>query len=262
MRGDYVASISYGKDSMAMLHVILDVLHLPLTRVVTADTFATETLLADWPDVVAFKQYADAEIKKRWGFPVEHFCSVDKHGKKFTFERLFYQKKTERSNRPGTIWGWPMIGMCWANNRLKLNALRRIDVETSGAVHYIGIAADEPRRIQKHEKRPNIRMPLVEAGWTEADCKNWCKENCLLSPTYSYAARSGCFFCAEQPFEQLMVLRNRHPDLWRMMLQWDADSPFPFRAPHHKNQTGQWLYEIEDRFSLQESKTGKKKEGV
>ena len=65
MLRQYVASISYGKDSMAMLHVIVDVLKQPLDRIVTADTYATETLLADWPDVVAFKQLADQEIFKR-----------------------------------------------------------------------------------------------------------------------------------------------------------------------------------------------------
>ena len=48
------------------------------------------------------------------------------------------------------------------------------------AIQYVGIAADEQRRF-------NIlsdikKSPLVEIGWTEDDCYQWCKNNNLLSP--------------------------------------------------------------------------------
>lgn len=48
----YVASLSYGKDSLAMLHVITDVLHWQLDRIVTADVWATDTIPADLPPMV------------------------------------------------------------------------------------------------------------------------------------------------------------------------------------------------------------------
>lgn len=48
-------------------------------------------------------------------------------------------------------------------------------------VQYLGIAADEPERIERHIK-PNVILPLVLLGWDEAYCRHWCKENDLLSP--------------------------------------------------------------------------------
>ena len=56
---------------------------------------------------------------------------------------------------------------------------------------YIGIASDEPKRIERHKDKPGIEMPLVEAGWTEAMCRQWCEENGLLSPIYTDSARGG-----------------------------------------------------------------------
>lgn len=244
-----VASLSYGKDSMAMIHVARDVLGWPLERVVTVDTWATETLLADWPDVVTFKEHADREILRRWGIAVEHISSTDKRGRKWTFERLFHQARV-RGNRAGEAIGWPMISHCWANSRLKMNAFRRVDILTAGCVHYVGIAADEPERVARQQARENVRLPLVDAGWTEADCRAWCEAEGLLSPAYQYTARSGCFFCPEQPLEQLRILRERHPELWAIMLAWDADSPRPFKANHHKGHPGKSLREIEERFTL------------
>ena len=72
----YVASLSYGKDSIAMIHVIKDVLHLPLDRIITADVWATDTIPAELPPMVEFKDYADEEIKRRWGIEVEHFFAT------------------------------------------------------------------------------------------------------------------------------------------------------------------------------------------
>lgn len=57
-------------------------------------------------------------------------------------------------------------------------------------VQYLGIAADEPERIERHTK-PGFVLPLVKIGWTEADCRKWCEENDLLSPIYTTASRGG-----------------------------------------------------------------------
>ena len=57
-------------------------------------------------------------------------------------------------------------------------------------MQYLGIAADEPERIERHNK-PGFLMPLVEIGWDEAYCRKWCEENNLLSPIYTSATRGG-----------------------------------------------------------------------
>ena len=71
---EYIASISYGKDSLAMLEVI----HrnsLPLDRIVHVEIMATKDIPADLPPVMEFKKKADAIILDKYGIPVEHISA-------------------------------------------------------------------------------------------------------------------------------------------------------------------------------------------
>lgn len=95
-------------------------------------------------------------------------------------------------------------------------------------VQYLGIAADEPERIERHKDQPGIVLPLVDIGWNEAYCRQWCEENDLLSPIYATSARGGCWFCHNQSISQLRLLRKEYPDLWALLLKWDWDSPVSF----------------------------------
>ena len=113
-------------------------------------------------------------------------------------------------------------------------------------VQYLGIAADEPERIKRHT-RPGIVLPLVEIGWDEAYCRKWCEENDLLSPIYTNAARGGCWFCHNQGVEQLRSLRRDYPDLWKILLKWDSDSPVTFKPDGHTVHDYDLRYAMEDR---------------
>ena len=112
-------------------------------------------------------------------------------------------------------------------------------------VQYLGIAADEPERIQRHTK-PNVILPLVLAGWDEAYCRQWCEENNLLSPIYSSASRGGCWFCHNQGVDQLRQLRHNYPDLWKLLLKWDIDSPITFKPDGHTVHDFDKRFEYED----------------
>ena len=58
----HILSISYGKDSLACIHVIKDVLGWPLDRIVHAEVWATDTIPAELPQMVEFKAKDDAII--------------------------------------------------------------------------------------------------------------------------------------------------------------------------------------------------------
>ena len=109
---------------------------------------------------------------------------------------------------------------------------------------YLGIAFDEPNRF--HTLSNTRRSPLVEAGWDEAYCRQWCKENDLLSPIYTTATRGGCWFCHNQSVEQLRLLRKNYPELWTLMLKWDKDSPVTFKADGHT------IHDYDERFRLED----------
>lgn len=112
-------------------------------------------------------------------------------------------------------------------------------------MQYIGIAVDEPERIERNNT-PGKALPLVEIGWTEADCRKWCEDNGLLSPIYTTATRGGCWFCHNQGVGQLRILRKNFPDLWALLLKWDDDSPVTFHSD------GRTVHDFDRRFQLED----------
>lgn len=305
----YIASLSYGKDSLAMIHVIRDVLDMPLDRIITADVWATDTIPAELPPMVEFKEKADRIIKERWGIEVEHLCAtrsfqmpLNVGGYKCTYESIFYTEikdkngrwannisrtegsKCHNSNGKRWIYGFPCQRGAWCNSKLKVSVLKmaakgnipkrvlqdtKTDTENPcgenrgvsvsnrrvvqqcfeapannvfyskigrEVVQYIGIASDEGQRTERHiekMRQGEERLPLVEAGWTEQMCRDWCEQNNLLSPVYTTASRGGCWFCHNQGVEQLRLLRRNYPEYWQLLLKWDSDSPVTFHADGH-----------------------------
>lgn len=232
-----VLSLSYGKDSMACLGA-LEILGWPLDRIITADVWATDTIPAELPPMVEFKSYADAEILRRYGIEVEHFDGGT------NYERCFYKVFGPKSAKAGEIWGFPILGGNWCNSQLKVSALKKAQAQTVGSIAYIGIAADEPQRF--HNLSDTKLSPLVEINWAEADCRAWCEREGLLSPIYTKTARGGCWFCHQQGVEQLRLLRREYPDLWAMLLKWDADSPKTFKTDGHT------VHDYDERFALED----------
>jgi len=233
----HVLSLSYGKDSIACLGAIEE-LGWPLDRIIHAEVWATDTIPADPPPMVAFKARADAIIKERWSLEVEHVRAAK------TYEQQFYSVY-QSGQRTGAIYGWPIIKGPWCNSMLKVDV---IDKYTRGAINYIGIAADEPNRF--HDLSETKVSPLVAAGWPEARCQDWCEVNGLLSPIYTTATRGGCWFCHNQGIGQLRLLRQRYPAYWRLMLRWDKDSVRLFDPHGHTLQDYERRFQAEDRYCI------------
>ena len=234
-----VLSLSYGKDSLACLGAIEE-LGWPLDRIIHAEVWATDTIPAELPPMVEFKKGADAIIKERWGIEVEHISSGS------SYHELFYRKIEKRkggnSDWVGKIRGFPFIKGPWCNRDLKIAALSK--AQKGADCIYIGIAVDEPARF--HNLTANKKSPLVDAGWTEEKCRQWCEENGLLSPIYTDSARGGCWFCHNQGLQQLRILRRNYPAYWKMMLDWDNDSTVLFRTDGHT------VHDLEQRFQLED----------
>lgn len=233
MKKEFVLALSYGKDSIACLFAI-ERLGWPLDRIVHAEVWATDSIPADLPPMVEFKKKADEIIFDRYGIEVEHI----RH--KLSFEEMLYQKK-RRGKYIGEIYGFPLTvsSAGWCKNLKIMNKLN-----PRNAISYIGIACDEPKRF--HNLTEMKRSPLVEAGWTEEMCRERCVENDLLSPIYTTATRGGCWFCPNQSVDQLRLLRKNYPDLWALLLKWDADSPVSFKADGHT------VHDFDKRFQLED----------
>lgn len=112
-------------------------------------------------------------------------------------------------------------------------------------IHYIGIAADESDRIR------DKRYPLVEWGWTEADCLKYCYEKGFdFGGLYKIFHRVSCWCCPLQSLEELRQLRKHFPELWKQLEEWQLKTWRKFRADFS-------VQELEIRFQLEEERAAK-----
>lgn len=90
-------------------------------------------------------------------------------------------------------------------------------------VQYIGIASDEKKRLQrKTHTNGAFKYPLVEWGWTESDCLNYCYSlGYDWGGLYRTFARVSCWCCPLQPIGELYKLWNLYPELWAKLEVWD-----------------------------------------
>lgn len=158
-----------------------------------------------------------------------------------------------RSDKYANGQGWATRHSLWCQSRLKGEVLDRAfstQPQERGAkiniVHYIGIAADEPKRIERHIKDPKKVLPLVQIGWDEELCGLEAQYLDMLSPTYSGSFRDGCWFCHNQGVGQLRSLRKNYPELWALLMKWDLDSPVSFHAD------GRTVHDFDRRFQLED----------
>lgn len=84
---------------------------------------------------------------------------------------------------------------------------------------YIGIAVDEPMRLDRVAKTENKISLLSKYGYTEQMAFDLCKKYDLLSPIYDFAPRGGCWFCPNARDSELRHLRNNHRNLWDKLLE-------------------------------------------
>ena len=96
MADEHIARISYGKDSLKMLDVIVS-RGLPLDRITTTDVWATDTISANLPPVEEFKARMDEKIWQLYRIDVEHLCARNPDGSKRTYEQMFYHVPQRRS---------------------------------------------------------------------------------------------------------------------------------------------------------------------
>lgn len=150
-----------------------------------------------------------------------------------------------------TIYGFPVSLNRKGNWCTKLKTRFSESPATRGGrniVEYLGIAADEPKRFGQLNDRK--RAPLVEFGIEEELCGLYCQYEGILAPSYETSCRDGCWFCHNQGVNQLRQLRKRYPELWALLLKWDADSPVNFKPSGHTVHDYDRRFQLEDEHFL------------
>ena len=194
----YIASCSFGKDSLAMVLMLIE-RGLPLDEVVFYDTGMEFQAIYDLRDdmLPIFQQHG---IKYTTLYPDNPFL----------YDML--ERPVKGRERRG--YGW-CGGLCRWGTTCKLRTIDQY-AERQGAKVYVGIAADETPRLQK-ERKPYKLFPLAEFGMTEADCLQYCYSAGYFwlegsIRLYDILDRVSCWCCCNKNLKELRNIRQYLPE--------------------------------------------------
>ena len=104
-----------------------------------------------------------------------------------------------------------MAGKCWANRDLKIKPINDFfkNKDPNKITQYIGIAADEPKRLKRLKTGQTKKVSLLEKyGYTEKMALDLCEKYDLLSPIYDFAPRGGAGFAQMQDILNLSTYEH------------------------------------------------------
>jgi hypothetical protein len=148
--------------------------------------------------------------------------------------------------------GWPGIRVRWCTGQLKTHLIQKEVNRIKGAynaLHYVGIAADEPQRIR------NEVYPLVEWGITEAEALKICYDRGFdWNGLYEIYHRCSCWCCPFQRIDELRKLRRHHPELWVELRELDERAIGQFGSTALGRFKDNWTVEqLEQRFAAEDA---------
>lgn len=225
----YVASVSFGKDSLAMLLKIIE-LHYPLDEVVFYDTGMEFQAIYNIRDKVK--------------------VMLDDLGIKYTELKPEYDFEWKMFDKPvnGKKNGFH-YGYSWCGGRCRwgtTDKLKSIENHCKGCVEYVGIAVDETNRLVK-ERNENKIFPLAELNMTEKDCIEYCyskgfywNENGV--ELYGILDRVSCWCCCNKNLKELKNIYLHLPIYWEKLKELQSKTGRPMKGE------GKSVFDLEERF--------------
>ncbi|MEG1725964.1 MAG: phosphoadenosine phosphosulfate reductase family protein [Anaerovoracaceae bacterium] len=236
----YIASVSFGKDSLAMLLRLIEDKE-PLDEVVFYDTGMEFEAIYNIRDKIRPILKAN-NINYTELYPQNTF-TYD------AFERLVKNK-----NRDGYHYGYS-----WCGGRCRWGTTQKLSViknHCKGAYQYVGIAADEVNRFDK-EKRTTRLLPLVEWNMTEVDCLRYCRERDWnwyektgngTVDLYEILDRVSCWCCANKNRKELKNIYQFLPEYWDKLKRFQDRTDRPMKKYSENGIPYGDIYEMEATF--------------
>ena len=211
----YVVACSGGKDSVA--------------TVLTALKYGEPLDEVTWVEVM-FDKDTSGEVPEHRDFvlnSLKPFC--ENNGIRFTvlhssktYEDVFHQT-FKRGKNNGKKYGFARARGCFVNRECKLKAFKEYKrQQASNVVFYVGIAADEPKRLERLNKKTELSL-LAKYGIAENDALKLCKKNNLLSPIYEISRRNGCWFCPYAKDKELLHFLKNNGNVFDKLIEWEKE---------------------------------------
>lgn len=224
----HIVSFSGGKDSTAMLLRMIE-LNMRIDEIIwfDCDTWEFPQMKTHVDKVSKFINREITILKDKKGFDY------------WMFDHKFTRGKRRNSQRG---YGFPSPCRRWCT-RQKADTLGK---HMRGNIVYFGYAIDEYQRQFKsmiQRKKYEIKYPLIEWGWSEADCLNYCYlKEFNWEGLYKIFHRVSCWCCPLQGLEELRRLRKHFPFLWHILLDMQRNTWGTFRTD------GTTVFDLEKRF--------------
>lgn len=228
----HIASVSFGKDSLAMLLMLLEK-GMPLDEVVFYDTGMEFQAIYDIRDqikpLLRERGIAYTEMQPAAPFTYTMFDKPVNVGKP-TFHH-------------GYSW---CGGVCRWGTTEKLKSLDKW-AESKKAYVYVGIAADESKRLAKERKSYKL-FPLADWGMTEQQCLEYCYKHgyfwreCGVR-LYDILDRVSCWCCANKNLKELRNIHSRLPAYWDRLKDMQSQLERPMKGP------GKSIFDLDARFT-------------
>ncbi len=236
----YIASCSFGKDSLAMLLKLLE-MDYPLDEVIYFDIG------------VEFDSIRNNAEKMK--------LILAQKGIKFTIlkpNEPFIYCMTEKpvNKRNGTLqsgYKWCGGSARWGTT-LKLEAIKEHykTYQNEMIVEYVGVAADERQRINRERLENKIKIyPLVEWEMKEKDCLEYCyskgwhwNENGY--ELYDLLDRVSCKYCKNKNLKELRNIYHYMPSVWQELKELQDKVQMPYKD-------GKMIKDFETRFLAEDS---------
>lgn len=209
----YICSWSGGKDSTATI-ILAHELGLPLDIIIFSEVMfdKEKEISGEHPEHLNFMKTKAIPLFESWGYKVVT-VRADKD-----YLDMFYhviERPIKHPEHKGMYYGFPLNGACSIKRDLKVKpVLNYLASLGEPFVQYLGICADEPKRLRSLYKQRNVISVLAEQGYTQQMSRHKCEEYGLFSPTYDLTKRGGCWMCPYCKVEEHASFREVHPDAW------------------------------------------------
>lgn len=246
----FIASCSFGKDSLAMvLRILKD--NLPLDDVIFYDTGM---------EFDSIYNNRDKMIKILLSKNINLSTLNSKNN--FLFNMLIRPVKYRNSQGKDYPYhyGYEWCGGCarWGTSD-KLSVIQNYYKEKypgEEITEYIGIAADEVKRIGNNLKKGSTikTYPLIDWKMTETDCLTFCRANGWdwneVSPIteskyidlYDILDRVSCWCCQNKNLKELKNIYMYLPEYWQRLRGLQSRIDLPMKG------VGKSIFQLEERF--------------